>query len=143
MLDVAALFAIVGQFFGRIGNIINGDVIGYQTNLPWGVVYANPNSFAARHDVAYQPAAAYEAIIDILLFGMLWFLRKKVKPGILFFIYIIGYSVSQIIVFTWRDNDVIFMGLKQAQLTAIGVIIAAMIIFMAVFIRQKRMKRST
>jgi prolipoprotein diacylglyceryltransferase len=61
----------------------------------------------------------------------------------LFFIYIIGYSVSQIIVFTWRDNDVIFMGLKQAQLTAIGVIIAAMIIFMAVFIRQKRMKRST
>jgi hypothetical protein len=51
--------------------------------------------------------------------------------------------VSQIIVFTWRDNDVIFMGLKQAQLTAIGVIIAAMIIFMAVFIRQKRMKRST
>jgi phosphatidylglycerol---prolipoprotein diacylglyceryl transferase len=143
LLDVAAIMAVVGQFFGRIGNLINGDVIGYQTNLPWGVVYANPNSFAARHDVAYQPAAAYEAIIDILLFGMLWFLRKKVKPGILFFIYIIGYSVSQIIVFTWRDNDVIFMGLKQAQLTAIGVIIAAMIIFMAVFIRQKRMKRST
>jgi prolipoprotein diacylglyceryltransferase len=28
LLDIGALFAIVGQFFGRIGNFINGDVIG-------------------------------------------------------------------------------------------------------------------
>jgi phosphatidylglycerol:prolipoprotein diacylglycerol transferase len=39
LLDVAALFAVVGQFFGRIGNFINGDVIGYPTNLPWGEWY--------------------------------------------------------------------------------------------------------
>ena len=77
LIDVAAPFAVVGQFFGRIGNIINGDIVGYATNLPWGVVYANPNSFAPRHDIAYQPAAAYEAIIDILLFGFLWWLRNK------------------------------------------------------------------
>ena len=142
LLDVAAIMAVVGQFFGRIGNFINGDVIGYQTNLPWGVVYANPNSFAARHDVAYQPAAAYEAIIDILLFGLLWYLRKKVKSGVLFFTYIIGYSVSQIIVFTWRDNEVIFLGLKQAQLTAIIVIIATVGIFLTVFFRQRRSAKS-
>jgi phosphatidylglycerol:prolipoprotein diacylglycerol transferase len=36
ILDVTALFAVVGQFFGRIGNIINGDVIGYPTTLPGG-----------------------------------------------------------------------------------------------------------
>ena len=59
LMDVAALFGVVGQFFGRIGNFINGDVIGYPTNLPWGVVYANSNSFAPRHDIAYQPAAVY------------------------------------------------------------------------------------
>ena len=44
---------------------------------------------------------------------------------LLFFIYVVSYSVSQIIVFFWRDNEVLFWGLKQAQLTAIGVIIAA------------------
>ena len=136
-LDVAALFAVVGQFFGRIGNIINGDVIGYPTNLPWGVKYANPNSFAPRHDIAYQPAAIYEALIDILLFSLLWWLRKKVKPGILFFVYILGYSLSQIIVFIWRDNDVVFLGLKQAQLTAIGVILVAVVIFFWLLRRQK------
>jgi phosphatidylglycerol:prolipoprotein diacylglycerol transferase len=124
-LDVAALFAVVGQFFGRIGNIINGDIIGYPTKLPWGFVYTNPNSFAPTHDTAYQPAAVYEALIDILLFAILWTLRKKVKPGLLFFYYIIGYSISQIIVFIWRDNEVLFLGMKQGQLTAIAVMIVA------------------
>jgi phosphatidylglycerol:prolipoprotein diacylglycerol transferase len=139
LLDMGALFAVVGQFFGRIGNIINGDVIGYPTNLPWGVVYANPNSFAPRHDIAYQPAAAYEALINILLFGLLWWLRNKLKPGMLFFVYIIGYSLSQIIVFIWRDNEVIFLGLKQAQLTAMAVIVVAVIVFLVLFRRQRKL----
>jgi phosphatidylglycerol:prolipoprotein diacylglycerol transferase len=139
-LDVGAIFAALGQFFGRIGNIINGDVIGYPTKSPLGVIYANPNSFAPRHDIAYQPAAIYEALIDILLFGILWTLRKKVKPGMLFFYYIIGYSISQIIVFIWRDNEAVFLGLKQAQLTAIGVIIAAVIVFLVIFLRQRKLK---
>ncbi len=140
LLDIAALFAVVGQFFGRIGNFINGDVIGYPTSLPWGVVYANPNSLAPRHDIAYQPAAVYEALIDILLFGLLWWLCKKVKPGILFFFYIIGYSLSQIIVFIWRDNAVVFFGLKQAQLTAIGVIAVAVTVFIWSLWRQRTAK---
>lgn len=125
ILDAAAIFAVVGQFFGRVGNFINGDVIGFPTTLPWGVLYANPNSFAPRHDVAYQPAAAYEALADAILFGVLWSLRNKMRPGLLFFVYIVGYSLSQIIVFTWRDNAIVLFGLKQAQLTAAGVILAA------------------
>jgi phosphatidylglycerol:prolipoprotein diacylglycerol transferase len=137
-LDVAALFAVVGQFFGRIGNIINGDILGFPTKLPWGFVYTNPNSFAPTHDTAYQPAAVYEALIDILLFCLLWTLRKKLKPGLLFFYYIIGYSISQIIVFFWRDNEVIFLGLKQAQLTAIAVMIAAVIGFFLVRAGQRK-----
>jgi phosphatidylglycerol:prolipoprotein diacylglycerol transferase len=143
LMDVGALFAVVGQFFGRIGNLINGDVIGYPTNLPWGVVYANPNSLAPRHDIAYQPAAIYEALIDVVLFGVLWWLRKKLKPGVLFFVYIIGYSISQIIVFTWRDNKVVLFGLKQAQLTAIAVIMVAMIIFLVLLLRQRKITTKT
>jgi phosphatidylglycerol:prolipoprotein diacylglycerol transferase len=142
-LDVAALFAVVGQFFGRIGNIINGDVLGPPTRLPWGFVYANPNSFAPRHDIAYQPAAVYEALIDVFLFGILWWLRKKLKPGVLFFVYIIGYSLSQLIVFIWRDNEVVFLGMKQAQLTAIGTIIVAVAVFLVLFIRQRKLKART
>jgi phosphatidylglycerol:prolipoprotein diacylglycerol transferase len=143
LLDVGALFAVVGQFFGRIGNIINGDVIGYPTNLPWGFVYANPNSFAPRHDMAYQPAAVYEAIINVILFGILWWLRNRLRPGILFFVYVLGYSLSQIIVFFWRDNEVIFLGLKQAQLTAIGVMGVSVIVFFVLFKRRRKSSDNT
>jgi len=138
-LDVAAVFAVIGQFFGRIGNFINGDVIGYPTTLPWGVIYAHPDSFAPRNDTAYHPAAAYAAIVNVVLFGILWSLRKRLKAGMIFFIYVIGYSLGQIIVFFWRDNVIVLFGLKQAQLTAIVVIIVAAIVFWS-FYRHKQFK---
>jgi phosphatidylglycerol:prolipoprotein diacylglycerol transferase len=138
LLDIGGLFAIVGQFFGRVGNIINGDVVGYPTKLPWGFIYANPNSFAPRNDIAYQPAAVYEALINIILFSVLFSIRKKVKPGILFFIYIVSYSLSQIGVFFLRDNEVIFLGLKQAQLTAAATIIVALAVFFWLYRRYKK-----
>lgn len=137
LLDFAALFAVVGQFFGRIGNIINGDVIGYTTDLPWGFVYAHPNSFPPRHDIAYHPAAVYEALINVVLFGIIWWLRNRLKPGVLFFIYIVSYSLSQIIVFIWRDNVAVFWGLKQAQLTAMAVVIVAVVIFIIYYRRRQ------
>ncbi len=56
----------------------------------------------------------------------------------LFFVYILGYSLSQIIVFFWRDNEVVLLGLKQAQLTAIGVIVVAVAIFLLLVKRQHK-----
>jgi phosphatidylglycerol:prolipoprotein diacylglycerol transferase len=142
LLDVGAIFAAVGQFFGRIGNIINGDIIGYATHLPWGFIYANPNSFPPSHTIAYQPAAVYEAIIDIIIFTTLWVLRNKYRPGVLFFTYIFLYSISQFLIFFVRDNVVVFWGLKQAQITALIVMLVAAVIFVW-FLRTKQGKEPT
>jgi phosphatidylglycerol---prolipoprotein diacylglyceryl transferase len=143
LLDAASLFAVVGQFFGRIGNFINGDIIGPPTSLPWGVVYANPHSWAPRHDIAYHPAAAYEALLNMCLFGLLWYLRNRLKPGMLFFVYIFGYSIGQVVIFVWRDNQEILWNLKQAQLTAIGVMMAAMIVLVWLLRRRSQSNHST
>jgi phosphatidylglycerol---prolipoprotein diacylglyceryl transferase len=142
MLDVAVLFAVVGQFFGRIGNIINGDVLGYATLLPWGFTYTHPGSFAPTNYLAYHPAAVYEAIINILLFSIMFTIRHKFKPGVLFFFYIIAYSVSQVIVFFWRDNPVLFWGLKQAQITSLGVILIACTGFIWFLVKARQKPRS-
>ena len=48
LIDAGVLFAAAGQIFGRIGNLINGDIVGYQSTLPWSTVYINPNSWACR-----------------------------------------------------------------------------------------------
>jgi phosphatidylglycerol:prolipoprotein diacylglycerol transferase len=81
----------------------------------------------ADHSIAYHPAAIYELGFNIVLFAILWPLRFRLRrPGMLFVTYVILYSVGQFVLFFWRDNEIIFWGLKNAQLTAI-VVIAAML----------------
>lgn len=124
VLDGAALFAAIGQTIGRIGNIINGDIVGYPSNLPWAVRYTNPHSLAPVRGVAYQPAAAYELIFSLALFGFLaWLRTRRPRPGALIILYVGLYAVGQFVVFFLRDNIVIAFGLKQAQLTSLAVLV--------------------
>ena len=62
LIDAGVFFAAAGQIFGRIGNLINGDIIGYPQHIPWSTVYQNPNSWAclnpATCNVPVQPALA-------------------------------------------------------------------------------------
>ncbi len=120
MLDVAALFAAFGQPFGRIGNIVNGDILGYATHLPWGTAYLNPGSFAPELGVAYQPAAAYEILANLVLIAALVLVvRRGTMPGRVTAAYLAGYSITQFVVFFWRANSITALDLKQAQLTAV------------------------
>jgi phosphatidylglycerol:prolipoprotein diacylglycerol transferase len=122
-LDGATLFAAAGQLVGRLGNVVNGDILGYPSTVPWAMQYTNPDSFAPRHDIAYQPAALYEILLGLVLFGVLWWLRYRVhRPGGLVWLYLVGYSLIQFLVFFARDNVVVLAGLKQAQLTALLVL---------------------
>lgn len=127
MLDAGALFAVVGQGFGRIGNIVNGDIVGYPTDGTWGVIYAHPGSFVADRTIAYQPAAVYELFFNVALFAILWTVRGRLrKPGLLFALYLTCYSVGQFLLFFLRDNEVVAFGLKQAQLTAVVALAVAL-----------------
>ncbi len=122
LLDAVSVFAAVGQPFGRIGNIINGDVIGYATSVPWGTLYTHERAFAPTLGVAYHPAAAYAIVANLLVLGVLALVIKaRLRSGVVFATYLVGYSVTQFVVFFWRANSITLLGLKQAQLTAIVV----------------------
>lgn len=126
-LDAAALFVPLAQAFGRVGNIINGDILGYSSRLPWATQYTNPhNTFVPSHSTAYQPAAVYELLFSLALFALIWSLRFRVRvPGTLFFLWLVLYSAGQFVLFFGRANDVVWLGLKQAQVTAIVVMALA------------------
>lgn len=134
LVDAAVLFAAVGQIFGRVGNLINGDIIGFRTTLPWGTVYQNPQSWAclnpATCNVPVQPAAAYELLIDVVMLILLFTLSHRVRrPGVLTFVYLFSYAISQFTIFFVRDNVIttffgLDWGLKQAQWTSLVVFIA-------------------
>ena len=132
LVDVVALFAPLAQAIGRIGNIINGDIVGYPSTLPWATAYANPGAFARplctaspTPCVAFQPAAAYEMLFSLALFGVLWSLRARPWPaGLHFVLYLALYSLGQLVLFIWRDNVFVLGPLKQAQVTALVVLVA-------------------
>ena len=138
-LDAGGLFAATGQLFGRIGNIINGDIVGYHSTLPWATVYQNKNSFfcmgladpssCGNVSTAVQPAAFYELLANIVLLALLFFLSRHLRrPGALILIYLFGYVITQFLLFFVRDNLIVnFLGLdwglKQAQWTSLVVFI--------------------
>jgi len=137
LLDVGAIGMTIGQAIGRIGNIINGDIVGYKTN-GWGFEYTNPNTFGPLN-VPVQPASLYELLISLALFVLLWNLRTRVRPeGMLAMIYIVLYSVSQFFIFFVRDNVVVLGGLKQAQVTSL-VVIAITLPVIAYLLRKERL----
>jgi len=139
VLDVGALGMTIGQTIGRVGNIINGDIVGYKTN-GWGFEYTNPHSFA-QTNVPVQPASLYELLISLGLFLLLWNLRTRIHPeGMLAMVYVVLYSVSQFFIFFVRDNVVILGGLKQAQVTSL-VVIALTLPVIAYLLRQERLAR--
>ncbi|TME56369.1 MAG: prolipoprotein diacylglyceryl transferase [Chloroflexi bacterium] len=137
LLDVGALGMTIGQAIGRVGNIINGDIVGYRTN-GWGFEYTNPNTFGPIN-VPVQPASLYELLISLALFLLLWNLRTRIHPeGMLAMIYIVLYSISQFFIFFLRDNIIILGGLKQAQVTSL-VVIALTLPVIAYLLRKERL----
>jgi phosphatidylglycerol:prolipoprotein diacylglycerol transferase len=132
LIDAGVLFATVGQIFGRIGNTINGDIIGYPSTLPWSTVYQNIHSWACLDpttcNVPVQPAAAYEILTNLVVLVLLfWLARRLTRPGVLALVYLFCYCITQFLVFFVRANvyvDVLgYTGLKQAQWTSIVVFI--------------------
>ena len=122
ILDGGALFAGFPQAVGRLGNIVNGDILGPASNLPWATRYTSPHTFAPTTIDAYQPAGAYELLAAVGVgLVVMWVLRRHARPGTAIIAYIAVYAVSQFAVFFIRSTEpVIGLGLKQAQWTALA-----------------------
>ena len=137
MLDGGVLFAVVGQPIGRIGNIINGDILGSPSTLPWATAYTFESPAGSGHcailqpgflcGVPYQPAALYEALGTIVI-GVILFLllRRGVRDGVAAITYVGLYAISQLILFEFRKSEPPGpLGLREAQWTSIVVLVVA------------------
>jgi phosphatidylglycerol:prolipoprotein diacylglycerol transferase len=132
--DAAALFACIGQPIGRIGNVINGDILGQRSPLPWATAYTYPTGMGHCAvlqsgfvcGVGYQPAAASEALGTLVLLAVLIMLRRRFPTmgGLLTIVYVTGYALSQLLIFFLRASEpVVLFGLKQAQVTGLVVLL--------------------
>ena len=68
LLDEVVVPGVFLLAVGRLGNFIEGGVIGSQTTLPWGFVY--PELDGARHPVALYESAKNFIILPILIWAI-------------------------------------------------------------------------
>jgi prolipoprotein diacylglyceryltransferase len=67
-----------------MGNLMNSEIIGKPTNLPWGFKFLKDTEFNLSGDpslvLARHPSQLYEALSCLLIFALLlWFWSKKKK----------------------------------------------------------------
>jgi phosphatidylglycerol---prolipoprotein diacylglyceryl transferase len=141
LLETAAPAIPLGQAIARIGCFINGDNYGLPTSppLPWSVVWANPGAMVPDHTVAYQPTQLYELVWDLLVFGIIWRLRFRVRgDGVLFLAYATLYSFGRFFISFVREDNLYFANLSQAQVIALAVM--ALAIPLSLWLHQRRRK---
>lgn len=105
VLDMLAIVAPIGLFFGRVANFINQEVMGRPSDVPWAVVF-NGGTPIPRH-----PSPLYEAISEgLLLFVIMYCLYRYTKlrthPGALGGIMCMGYAFFRIVCEQFRAPDV-------------------------------------
>ncbi|MDR0605483.1 MAG: prolipoprotein diacylglyceryl transferase [Bacteroidales bacterium] len=82
LLDRLSIAIPVAAAFVRCGNLMNSEIIGTVTNMPWGFVFqrleGTAECCAPRH-----PAQIYEALVYISLFAyQMWYYFKRTKGHI-------------------------------------------------------------
>lgn len=114
LMDLLAVAAPIGLFFGRLANFVNGELYGRVTDAYVGMIF--PGTSEPRH-----PSQLYEATLEgLVLFFVLLFLLKKTnlrnRVGALSGIFLIGYGLARIICEHFREPDS-FLGFIYAGAT--------------------------
>ena len=126
VLDATALAFPAAQIIGRFANIINGDTWGPPTKLPWGFTYTNPNALLPKDllGVPTHPTPVYEQLWLLVMVGLLLFLVPRFKTdGMAFLSYLGLYSLGRFFISFYRVNNILFLGLREAQLFALAGIV--------------------
>lgn len=140
ILDLLAVVAPVGLFFGRIANFINMEVMGRPTDMPWGVVFAGDIA-VPRHPSPLYEAATEGLALFVIMFCLYKFTGLRRRPGALAGILGMLYAVFRIFCEQFRAPDVQIgfltdWGLTMGQLLS-GVMFFAGAIIFAIAFRKK------
>ena len=127
-LDVLALSFPLGLAIGRVGDLVNGEHYGPASDLPWAVIHTDPGASVPSVDVAYHDGGLYEIALGLIIFSIVWPLRRHFqRPTMALWTVIALYGLGRFVMFFYRsDSDPTALGINVAQLTSLGFVVAAM-----------------
>ncbi len=104
--------ALVGCLI-RIGNLMNSEIFGYATDLPWGFKFVRSPEWQSEYaPLACHPTQIYEALCYLALFGlMMWMYWKRnagERPGLLFGTFLVGTFGSRFFIEFIKNDQVPF-----------------------------------
>ena len=110
--DFVAPLVPLGLAAGRIGNFINGELVGRVTSGWWAMVFPQVDNLP-RH-----PSQLYQVALEgLLLFLVLWWYAQRQRPmGAVSGLFLVGYGTFRFIAEFAREPD-IFLGLLAGGLT--------------------------
>ena len=121
MFDVAAVPLAIGYAIGRIGCQVSGDGdYGIHSNLPWAMSY--PDGTVPTTDTVH-PTPVYETLAMGIVAALLWRLRDRFAPGVLFGLYLMFAGLERFLVEFIRRNDEVVAGLTQPQLISLVMLV--------------------
>jgi phosphatidylglycerol:prolipoprotein diacylglycerol transferase len=78
-------------------------------------------------DDKVHPTPVYETLAMGILALVLWHLRDRYRPGVLFAIYLVGAGVERFLIELIRRNDSVIAGLTLPQLLSLAMAAAGLI----------------
>ena len=122
LTDMAAIGLPLGYAIGRIGCQVSGDGdYGTSSDLPWAMGYPHGAVPTAPGETV-QPTPIYETLSMGLFAFVLWSLRDRFRPGVLFGFYLVGAGIERFLVEFARRNDEVVGFMTAAQVESIAMV---------------------
>ena len=124
VIDFVAPLVPIGLAAGRLGNFINGELWGRQTDVAWAMVFPQAGDALGRH-----PSQLYQfAGEGLMLFAILWWYSGRPRsPGQVSGMFLIGYGVLRFLAEFAREPDAslgtVALGLTMGQLLCVPMVI--------------------
>ncbi len=120
LLDRLAIPTALFAFFVRMGNYMNSEIIGLETEVPWAIVFSRIDSLP-RHPVQLYEAFSYLSIFIILLLLYLY-KSEKIKSGFLFGVFLSLVFIARILIEFVKERQAVYsdeMLLSTGQMLSI------------------------
>lgn len=134
--------ALVGALI-RIGNLMNSEIYGHPTDLPWGFIFVRGTDAATR-GLPCHPTQLYEAIAYLALFALLmwmyWKRNEEERPGLIFGTFLTLLFVARFFIEFVKNDQEPFeadMVLNMGQLLSIPFIIIGIIFMVRALMRPR------
>jgi prolipoprotein diacylglyceryltransferase len=141
VIDRIAIVVALSGFFIRMGNLMNSEIYGVETTLPWGFVFLREGESVPKHPTQIYEGLSY-LLIFILLFSIYWKKKGEHIQGLLISLILILVFTARFFIEFLKEDQVNFeagMKLNMGQLLSIPFVIAG---FVWLYISLKQKKRA-